>query len=279
MSNGKYKASLRRKSSDYMDEVHKVRYNDSTDRERNSYNRARELLGMADVHEDEYVSADRKYLMYCKHLVDKVQKLLMSTTNVQNIMVCDLAKLVHINNAISTANEYRNSNAIFRDLSDTIMKLPYLKPLTLDDINELETNDILYRVKMSCGYRHKGKNGKYISSCPHKKQYKHVSKTHPIVKLIKDRMRTSTLGNVQIHKYEYTKLGGQIVTNSIAQAKSLNTLDGAQYIVPKGVYNKDESKCGGALTRAVILANKGVEYTCPSDKCACGLPKAWENNL
>ena len=42
MSNGKYKASLRRKSSDYMDEVHKVRYNDSTDRERNSYNRARE---------------------------------------------------------------------------------------------------------------------------------------------------------------------------------------------------------------------------------------------
>ncbi len=266
MSNGKYKASLRRKSSDYMDEVHKVRYNDTTDKERNSYNRARKLLGMNDVHEDKYVSSDRKYLMYCKRLVDKVQQLLMSTTNVHSILVCDLAKLVHINNAITTANEYRNTNTIFKDLSDRIMKLPYLKPLTLDDINELETNDILYRVKMSCGYRFKSKSGKYISVCPHKRQYKHVSTTHPIVKLIKDRMRTSELGNIQVHKFVSTKK--QSAVNSMETAKTM-----------KSVYNKDASKCSGVLTTAIILANKGVEYTCPSDKCACGLPKSWEQYL
>ena len=266
MSNGKYNASLRRKGSDYMDEVHKIQYDNNTDKERNSYNRARKLLGMNDIHEDKYVGADRKYLMYCKRLVDKVQELLKSTTNVHSIMVCDLAKLVHINNAITTANEYRNENTIFKDLSDRIMKLPYLKPLTLGDINELETNDsYLYRVKMSCGYRFKGKNGRYISVCPHKSQRKHVKPSHPIVKLIKDRMRTGEPRSIQVHKFVSNK---QSVVNSMETAKTM-----------KGVYNKDASKCGGVLTTAITLANKGVEYTCSSDTCPCGLPKSWEQYL
>lgn len=249
----RYRVSSRRRLSDYMDEIHKVEYNRNSDKERHSYDRARRLLGMSDIHESKYVGSDRSYLMYCKRLVDKVQRMLYDTDNGGNIMICDLGKLVHINNAITTANEYRKENHIFKDLSDRIMKLPYLKPLTLDDINELEKKpSYLYVVKMSCGY----------SKCPNDKRKVTVRPSHPIVKLIKDRIR-GNITDKQVSKF---------ISNT---SPTYNNKFVA--VLMNGVYNKDPSKCNSIMTRT-LLDNEGA-YTCSSDRCPCDTRKSWEQYL